>query len=32
MVLTPHGSLVMNAACETNDLNFDVAVEVELVS
>ena len=31
-VLTPHGSVVMNAACKTNDFNFEVAVEVELVS
>ena len=31
-MLTLHGSVVMNAACETNDLNFEEAVEVELLS
>ena len=25
-VFTPHGSVVINAACETNDFNFEVAV------
>ena len=30
MVFTSHGSVVINAACETNDLNFEVAVDVEL--
>ena len=31
-VFTLHGSVVINAACETYDLSLEVAVEVELVS
>ena len=31
MGITPHGSVVINGACESYGLNFEVAVEVELV-
>ena len=31
-VFTPHAPFVINAACETNDPNFEEAVEGEIVS
>ena len=31
-VFIPHGSVVINSGCKSNDLNLEVAVEVELVS